>query len=109
MGQALPIVVCTCWQPRAPPTHLSALYPCLQSSLKRLQREQLGLYMIHWPGFFGPNYFSNDAFINGLGDCLDEGLCKAVGVSNFNAKRVQKASKILEVRPALVLVLWFWH
>ncbi|GAB4818007.1 hypothetical protein N2152v2_005053 [Parachlorella kessleri] len=69
-----------------------------KSSLKRLQQDKLGLYMQHWPGFFGPNYFCNDAFINGLGDCLDEGLCKAVGVSNFNAKRVQKASKILEGR-----------
>ena len=52
--------------------------------------------MQHWPGFV-TNGWANDAFVEGLGDCARQGLTQAVGVSNFTAERVRKASSILEV------------
>lgn len=55
------------------------------------------LYIQHWPGF-AFNAFSNDAYLQGLADCVDAGLTEAVGVSNFNAKRVQGAAAALAAR-----------
>lgn len=69
----------------------------LKASLKRLQLDGVGLYMIHWPGFLWNDFF-NDAYIEGLADCVDQGMTKAVGVSNFNARRVRAAHKLLENR-----------
>eukprot|EP01025_Chloroclados_australasicus_P008514 TRINITY_DN13037_c0_g1_i1.p1 TRINITY_DN13037_c0_g1~~TRINITY_DN13037_c0_g1_i1.p1 ORF type:complete len:391 (-),score=22.58 TRINITY_DN13037_c0_g1_i1:216-1319(-) len=69
----------------------------LRSSLIRLGLSSVGLYMIHWPGFF-LNMFSNDEYVKGLAKCVDLGLAEAVGVSNFNAQRVLASHKILQER-----------
>ena len=74
-----------------------------RASLDRLGIQKAGLYMQHWPGFV-TNGWANDAFVAGLGDCARQGLTQAVGVSNFTAERVRKASSILEVR----LQAFFW-
>lgn len=58
--------------------------------------------MIHWPGFI-TNGWCNDAFVQGLADCQQQGLTQAVGVSNFNLGRVKTAQQILKVTN-LVLV-----
>jgi hypothetical protein len=49
------------------------------------------------PGF-AFNAFSNDAYLEGLADCVEQGLTKAVGVSNFNAQRVKNAAQALTRR-----------
>ncbi|GBF94827.1 aldo keto reductase [Raphidocelis subcapitata] len=68
-----------------------------RASLKRLQLEKMALYIQHWPGF-ALNAFSNDAYIEGLARCVDQGLTQAVGVSNFNPARVAAAAKALKAR-----------
>ncbi|GIL75335.1 hypothetical protein Vretimale_8016 [Volvox reticuliferus] len=68
-----------------------------KASLARLGLSSMGLYMQHWPGY-GPQYFLNDAFLEGLADCQQRGLCQAVGVSNFSAQRVKKAVNLLAAR-----------
>lgn len=47
------------------------------------------------PGFL-TNYFSNDAYVNGLATCVEKGLTNAVGVSNFNKNRLRRSHKLLE-------------
>ena len=47
-----------------------------EASLKRLGRDSMELYQIHFP-----NAWANEAYWDGLGDCYDRGLVKAVGVS----------------------------
>ena len=69
----------------------------LKASLQRLQLDKVGLYMIHWPGFF-LNAFSNDAYIEGLGMCVEQGLTDAVGVSNFSTDRLRRAHEQLQKR-----------
>ncbi len=73
-----------------------AWHAACRASLERLQVPKLGLYMQHWPGFLINGPF-NDAFVEGLGDCARLGLTQAVGVSNFSADRVRRASSILQV------------
>jgi aryl-alcohol dehydrogenase-like predicted oxidoreductase len=58
---------------------------------------QMDLYMQHWPGF-AVNAWCNDAYLAGLGECAEAGLCDAVGVSNFNAERTRAAAKALGAR-----------
>eukprot|EP01023_Acetabularia_acetabulum_P044936 TRINITY_DN4539_c0_g1_i1.p2 TRINITY_DN4539_c0_g1~~TRINITY_DN4539_c0_g1_i1.p2 ORF type:complete len:359 (-),score=44.84 TRINITY_DN4539_c0_g1_i1:632-1708(-) len=69
----------------------------LRASLTRLGLPQVGLYMIHWPGFF-LNAFSNEEYVKGLAKCVDLGLTEAVGVSNFNATRIRDAHETLKQR-----------
>ncbi|KAF6250865.1 NADP-dependent oxidoreductase domain-containing protein [Scenedesmus sp. NREL 46B-D3] len=68
-----------------------------RASLQRLQMQQMGLYIQHWPGF-AFNAFSNDAYLEGLADCVEQGLTRAVGVSNFKAQRVKHAARALTRR-----------
>ncbi|KAK9853919.1 hypothetical protein WJX84_005356 [Apatococcus fuscideae] len=63
----------------------------LKGSLSRLGVSQVGLYMQHWPGFL-TNAFSNDAYVEGLGRCVQQGLTQAVGVSNYREDRIRKAT-----------------
>jgi len=71
-----------------------SLVDACKASLGRLGLDSCGLYMQHWPGFF-LNAFSNDAFLEGLVRCRQQGLCQAVGVSNFNAQRLRAAHRRL--------------
>lgn len=50
------------------------------------------LYIIHWPGFW------TEAWLDGLADVQLKGLTEAVGVSNFNAKRVRESAAQLRRR-----------
>ncbi|GLC36902.1 hypothetical protein PLESTB_000180300 [Pleodorina starrii] len=68
-----------------------------KASLARLGQPSMGLYMQHWPGY-GPQYFCNDAFLEGLAECQQQGLCSAVGVSNFNEQRLRRAVQLLAAR-----------
>lgn len=57
-----------------------------KGSLERLGVDQLDLYQLHWPGLWG-----NVGYIDGLAACVNEGLTKSVGCSNYSAKRVREA------------------
>jgi aldehyde reductase len=74
--------------------------------LKNLKLNCLDLYLIHWPMSYkedGENLFPKDAngeFVDGEVDYLDTwkameklvdaGLTKSIGVSNFNAKQIDR-------------------
>ncbi|RVW82308.1 putative oxidoreductase, chloroplastic [Vitis vinifera] len=51
----------------------------LKDSLCRLGLSSVDLYQLHWPGVWG-----NEGYIDGLGDAVEMGLVKAVGVSNYS-------------------------
>jgi len=67
-----------------------SLVKACRGSLGRLGMDSMGLYMQHWPGFL-VNGFSNDAYVRGLIRVRKEGLAQAVGVSNFNERRLREA------------------
>ncbi|CAD6226877.1 unnamed protein product [Miscanthus lutarioriparius] len=51
----------------------------LKTSLDRLGVSSVELYQLHWPGIWG-----NEDYLDGLGDAVEQGLVKAVGVSNYS-------------------------
>ncbi|KAI7735739.1 hypothetical protein M8C21_015396 [Ambrosia artemisiifolia] len=65
----------------------------LKDSLSRLELDSVELYQLHWPGIWG-----NEGYIDGLGDAVEQGLVKAVGVSNYSEKRLREAYKQLQKR-----------
>merc|ERR1712176_1691029 len=56
-----------------------------RASLSRCKTESCELYQLHWPGLWG-----NEEYLEGLNEVVKQGLVKAVGVSNYNEKRLQK-------------------
>uniref|UniRef100_A0A7C8YID9 Aldose reductase n=1 Tax=Opuntia streptacantha TaxID=393608 RepID=A0A7C8YID9_OPUST len=65
----------------------------LKDSLYRLGLSSVDLYQLHWPGIWG-----NEGYIDGLGDAVEQGLVKAVGVSNYSEKRMRDAYQQLQKR-----------
>lgn len=65
----------------------------LKASLERLGRDKAELYQIHWPNLLG-----DDAFLEGLARCYEQGLAGAVGVSNFSEIRLRNAVRVLDKR-----------
>ncbi|KVI11699.1 Aldo/keto reductase [Cynara cardunculus var. scolymus] len=65
----------------------------LKDSLSRLELDSVELYQLHWPGIYG-----NEGYIDGLGDAVEQGLVKAVGVSNYSEERLRVAYKQLKKR-----------
>ncbi|CAM8934527.1 unnamed protein product [Rhodiola kirilowii] len=65
----------------------------LKDSFSRLELSSVELYQLHWPGIWG-----NEGYIDGLGDAVEQGLVKAVGVSNYSEKRLREAHKQLSKR-----------
>ncbi|ONK74414.1 uncharacterized protein A4U43_C03F5970 [Asparagus officinalis] len=65
----------------------------LKDSFSRLGLSSVDLYQLHWPGIWG-----NEGYIDGLGDAVEQGLVKAVGVSNYSEKRLRDAYDQLKKR-----------
>ncbi|XP_030463024.1 uncharacterized oxidoreductase At1g06690, chloroplastic [Syzygium oleosum] len=65
----------------------------LKDSLCRLGLDSVDLYQLHWPGVWG-----NEGYIDGLGDAVEQGLVKAVGVSNYSERRLRDAYEKLKQR-----------
>ncbi|XRB09311.1 aldo/keto reductase [Pycnococcus provasolii] len=67
---------------------------CKKSCERLGAREFVDVYLLHWPGL----PFQNDAYLDGLADCVEKGLAKSVGVCNYNAAQVRDAHAKLAAR-----------
>ena len=72
----------------------ASLVDALKESVKRNQGEPLDLWSIHFPF---PTW-SQGAIVDALAQGMDLGLCKAVGVSNYNLKQMEEAYELLDAR-----------
>lgn len=64
-----------------------------KASLDRMGLDSMEIYQIHWP--FGP---LSSRYWDGLADCVDQGLVKAVGVSNYGPDALKEAHAALKAR-----------
>ncbi|MDR2431005.1 MAG: aldo/keto reductase [Candidatus Margulisbacteria bacterium] len=69
------------------------------ASLQKLQLEYLDLYLIHWPDNKNPAL--NTASWQALEKLYQEGLIKALGVSNFKPRHLQPLLDTAEIKPAV--------
>lgn len=81
-----------------PPSRLlmpSGLVKCCRASLERLGMEQMDLYQIH-----GPVHFANsiDSMAGGLARCVELGLTRSVGVSNYSRDEMITIDEALKKR-----------
>lgn len=65
------------------------VYGACEKTLKDLQTDYLDLYLIHWPDRSIPV----SETLNAMQELKNQGLIKAIGVSNFNTHHLQDALK----------------
>lgn len=73
-------------------TKASDVVEAAKKSTDRLGRP-IDLYQIHFP-----NAWANEAYMDGLGDCVDRGLIRAAGVSNYGVEAVTRCQEKLASR-----------
>ncbi|XP_038683756.1 NADPH-dependent aldo-keto reductase, chloroplastic [Tripterygium wilfordii] len=86
----------------------------LKESLKKLRMEYVDMYLVHWPVRLKPGAScaipSEDEFeqiLNmeetweGMEKCLEMGMCRSIGVSNFSSTKIQQLLDYASVPPAV--------
>ncbi|KAK2148158.1 hypothetical protein LSH36_512g03065 [Paralvinella palmiformis] len=105
-------IISKLWNSRHSPSDVK---PSIQESLSLLGLTYFDLYLIHWPYAYKPgkDLFPEDEHgrmccidINyidtwkALEKCVDEGLVKYIGLSNFNSKQIQDVIDNSRIKPA---------
>ena len=94
--------------------------PAFEASLKKLQLDYVDLYLIHTPFAFQPGDEQDPRDANGnviydkgvtlldtwraLEGLVDEGKCKAIGLSDVSLEQVQEIFEAARIKPAVVHV-----
>ncbi|MDB5334663.1 MAG: aldo/keto reductase, diketogulonate reductase [Planctomycetaceae bacterium] len=94
--------------------------PAFEASLKKLKLDFIDLYLIHTPFAFQPGDDQDPRDANGnviydkavtlldtwraLEGLVDEGRCKAIGLSDVNLEQVQRIVDVARIKPAVVHV-----
>src|SRR5215469_16198359 len=94
--------------------------PAFEASLKRLQLDYVDLYLIHTPFAFQPGEEQDPRDENGkviyddgvtlldtwraLESLVDEGRCKAIGLSDVNVEKAKEVFDSARIKPAVVHV-----
>nr|MBN1229443.1 aldo/keto reductase [Anaerolineae bacterium] len=71
-----------------------AVLAALHGSLRRLGLDQVDLYQVHWPSPF----LSPEEAGRALAAAVEEGLTKAVGVSNYDTEQMLRTYEVLDRR-----------
>ncbi|CAG2210238.1 AKR1B [Mytilus edulis] len=57
----------------------------------------LDMYLLHWPIGHQVNFVET---WKALEDCVDEGLVKDIGLSNFNSKQIERLLEVARIKPS---------
>jgi aryl-alcohol dehydrogenase-like predicted oxidoreductase len=94
LGASEPVVVATKFFPFPWRLTGSALPRALRGSLQRLNLQRVDLYQIHWP----TPLMAIESLADELGKVVQQGLARAVGVSNYDEQQMGRASAALAKR-----------
>ena len=82
--------------------------------------EYLDLYLVHWPVKLKPwasfavpkedefEKLDLESTWAGMEKCLELGLCRSIGVSNFSTKKIQGLLEFASVHPVVNQVIFFF-
>lgn len=93
-GPTLKPLVATKFFPYPWRLHRSSLRRALKASLRRLNAESVDLYQLHFP--LRPRGFLY--WVDAIADVAEDGLIKAIGVSNFSTDQTKRAHEALATR-----------
>ena len=82
-----PVLIATKFFPWPWRLHKHATLRALKGSLARMGVDGVDLYQVHWPS----PVLSTDRLMDGLAECVESGLTRTVGVSNFGQSRMLAA------------------
>lgn len=80
-----------------------------ENSLRRLGRDYLDLYFLHWPShFYGGEKVPLEETIGAMSELKKEGKIRAIGLSNFSVEEFETAMKIdrVDVYQPPFNILW---
>ncbi|KAK9276620.1 hypothetical protein L1049_006156 [Liquidambar formosana] len=89
------------------------IVPSIKMSLRNLQLDCIDLFLIHWPLRLSPEVrgmpipkeyllpFDIKSVWEGMEECQNLGLTKAIGVSNFSCKRLEEILSFAKIPPAV--------
>lgn len=100
------------WNNAHAPRHVR---PALERTLQDLQLDYLDLFLIHWPvsfkqdiefprskdEFLAPNEVPISETWQAMEKMVKKGLCRSIGVCNFNVKRLQNLQKEATLSPTV--------
>jgi aryl-alcohol dehydrogenase-like predicted oxidoreductase len=79
-----PVLIATKYFPYPWRLRIASVPKALKGSLERIGIESVDLYQIHWP----TPLLSVDRLMEGMIECVKQGLTRTVGVSNFSQARM---------------------
>lgn len=89
-----PVLVATKFFPMPWRLTKDTLPRALKHSLERMQVENVDLYQVHWPS----PLLSTEVIADGLAACVEQGMTRTVGVSNFSPSQMLGAYSALARR-----------
>jgi len=91
----------------------SKVVPTLKESLASLKLDYVDLFLIHWPFAFneesslwpineGTTAYSKTDYLEtwqGMEECVNLGLAKSIGISNFNSEQIERLLENCTIKP----------
>jgi 2,5-diketo-D-gluconate reductase A len=85
---------------KCPPNRAGQELDTLRQSLDALQTDHVDLWLIHWPGD------DNVALWRAFAEAQEAGLATEIGVSNFDADRLDEVTAAVGAKPAVNQIEW---
>ncbi|MCU1432276.1 MAG: aldo/keto reductase [Actinotalea sp.] len=87
---------------KLPPDHAGRERETLEESLRLLGTDHLDLWLVHWP----PNQQATPSTWQAFRDLRDEGLVRAIGVSNYSLDQIDELVAATGEAPAVNQIPW---
>jgi diketogulonate reductase-like aldo/keto reductase len=87
---------------KLPPGNAARARATISESLRALGTDHVDLWLVHWP----PRERASPQLWRDFLAIRDEGLCRAVGVSNYSVRQIDELIAVTGERPAVNQIPW---